>query len=194
MSIPKGARSFSTLMIDSIDQIDLSTVSISDIRWKIGTFHPFSSGFGRDKKHWSRSGALTSTGDIEESVWYKAAEYIAKRDGELWLVDALTEWEHDHNYRCLKKAELREEALVAYSHRLFDHPRWVDYIPFNRKYRPKELETAHIIPVITACCKMRGETTQEQIEGAYQGKLSCPHCGRWSEYVIALDSDVWEEH
>ncbi len=171
-------------MVDAIEQIDLAAVTVLDIRWQYGTFRTFSSGSGHDKKYWYRHGAQTKIGDIKEEVWYKVAEQVAMRDGESWLVDALTEWEKAHNYRNLKASELCEEALVSYSHRLFDNPRWVDYIPFNRKYRPQVLETAQLVTIIPKCCNMPGETTQEQIDHACQQKLSCPHCGRWSEFDI----------
>lgn len=182
-------------MVDSIECVDLSVVTVADIRWQHGTFRTFSSGSGRDKKYWSRSGVQTSIGDVQEELWYRIAEHVAKRDGEGWLVDALVEWECVHNYRELKSAELREEALCSYSHRLFDNPRWVLYIPFNRKFRPQVLETAGLVTIMPNCCNIPGETTQAQIDHAYQHQICCPHCGRWTEFSIVGEADPpWEEY
>ena len=35
--------------IDSILQLDLDTITFSDIHWRYGTFWPYSTGSGRDK-------------------------------------------------------------------------------------------------------------------------------------------------
>ena len=63
--------------IDSILQLDLDTITFSDIHWRYGTFWPYSTGSGRDKKHFSRSGVATPIGDIQEDLWYQVAEHIA---------------------------------------------------------------------------------------------------------------------
>ena len=85
-------------LLDSIEKFDLNTVTLADIRWRYGTFRPYSTGSGRDKKHFSRSGVATPIGDIREDVWYQLAEHIAQRDEEQWLVDALVQWNTDYNY------------------------------------------------------------------------------------------------
>ena len=128
--------------INSILQLDLDTITFSDIHWRYGTFQPYSTGSGRDKKYFSRSGVATPIGDIQEDLWYQVAEHIAKREGEEWLVDALTQWDKEHNYMKESPSELRKDALQSYSHSLYDNPRWVDFIPFNRQFRPEVLETA----------------------------------------------------
>lgn len=134
--------------IDSILQLDLDTITFSDIHWRYGTFWPYSTGSGRDKKHFSRSGVATPIGDIQEDLWYQVAEHIAKREGEEWLVDALTQWNKEHNYMKESPSELRKDALQSYSHRLYDNPRWVDFIPFNRRFRPEVLESARLVKVV----------------------------------------------
>ena len=99
--------------INSILQLDLDTIAFSDIHWRFGTFQPYSTGSGRDKKHFSRSGVATPIGDIQVDLWYQVAEHIAKREGEEWLVDALTQWNKEHNYMHLHPTELREDALFV---------------------------------------------------------------------------------
>lgn len=112
------------------------------------------------------------------------AGHIARRDGEEWLVDALTQWNKEHNYMKQGPSELRKDALHSYSHRLYDNHRWVYFISFNRRFRPEVLESVGIVTIVTDCCKAPGQVTQEQIDGAYLRQLSCPHCGRWSTFSI----------
>lgn len=173
--------------IDSLDGINLNTLKCSDIYWRYATGVAISHGSGRDKKYSYRSGVMTELGDIEESLWYQLAEGISKRDGDEWLVDALTEWECEHNYTGESAKGLRKKALQAYIDQLCDNPRWVGYIPFNRVYRPDVLKRTHIVTVINYCCWKPGQVTQEQIDSANQQKVYCPHCGRFSTYTI-LDS------
>lgn len=56
--------------------------------------------------------------------------------------------------------------------------------PFNAKYRPEILNTANIVFVRMACCPEAGAVTQEQIDRACSGQISCPHCGRWNSFTI----------
>ena len=35
-----------------------------------------------------------------------------------------------------------------------------------------------------ACCPEAGAVTQEQIDRACSGQISCPHCGRWNSFTI----------
>lgn len=180
-------------LINSVGQLDLDAVTLSDIRWQYGTFRPYSTGSGRDKKHFSRSGVATSIGDLQEDLWYQVAEHIAKRDGEEWLVEALAQWNKAHNYCKDSPTELRRDALQSYSCRIFDDPQWVRYVPFNRQYRPEVLETARLVTVECDCCKRPGEVTQEQIDGADQGQISCPHCGCWSIFrVLSEELPPWD--
>ena len=79
---------------------------------------------------------------------------------------------------------MRHKALQLHISRIFDNPRWVNFIPFNREYRPEVLEHANLVTVINECCGKPGEVTQEQIDGACTGTVACPHCGRWSSFSI----------
>lgn len=187
-------RAMSYKRIDSLDGIDLSTISLSDVRWQIGSGIAISSGSGRDKKYRYRNGVITNIGDIEEHIWYQLVEQIAQRDNETWLVDALAVWEAEHNYTRRSPAQIREEALELYSMRIFDQPEWVVYIPFNRRFRPDVLDGAHIVTVINDCCKKPEEVTQEQIDRAYGGTVACPHCGRWSTFsIVSGEAPPWED-
>ena len=156
-------------LIDSVEQIDLDAIMFLDIHWRYGTFRPYSTGSGRDKKHFSRSGVATPIGDIQEDLWYQVAEYIAKRENEEWLVDALTQWNKDNH-------------------------QWVCYVPFNRQFRPEVLENARIVTIVSDCCQIPGEVTQAQIDRAQKGQVCCPHCGRWSTFsILSEESPPWDE-
>lgn len=180
--------------IDSLISFDLSTVKLSDIDWQYGTGTAISSGQGRQKTYRYRNGVMTKLGDVEEYIWYSLAENIAQRDGEMWLVDALTAWEKEHNYMNALPSQLYNRALQHYAARVFDHPQWVYYIPFNRRFRPDVLDEAHIVTVINDCCNKPGAVTQEQIDQAYDGTIACPHCGRWSKFsIVAGEEPPWEE-
>lgn len=56
-------------LIDSDGQLDLAAITLSEIRWYYGTFRPYSTGSGRDKQHFSRSGVVTPIGDIQEDLY-----------------------------------------------------------------------------------------------------------------------------
>lgn len=43
---------------------------------------------------------------------------------------------------------------------------------------------ADIRHAIFDCCDMPGEVTQAQIDHAYTGRISCPHCGCWSTLTL----------
>lgn len=181
--------------IDSLSGIDIATIEAKDIHWQTGTGICISSGSGRNRTYRYRRGVLTDLGDIEEGLWYQLAEAVAKRCNEQELVEAHYEWEKVHNYTNSPRSQLRLDAMHSYINGLHDRPDWVDYIPFNRKYRPHVLEQAHIVTVINTCCGKPGEVTQEQIDRAGQGRIACPHCGRWSPFVICGEDETppWVE-
>ena len=180
-------------LINSIDQLDMNTITMEEVRFQYGTFRPYSTGSGRDKKHFSRSGVATPIGDIREDLWYEVTEQIAKRDGELWLVDALVQWNTEHNYGKNDPKERRRSALETYSYRSFDNPGWVLYIPFNRRYRPLVLETARLVTIVSDCCKEPKQVTQEQIDRAQADQISCPVCGRWNTFsILSEEIPPWD--
>ena len=41
--------------------------------------------------------------------------------------------------------DVYKRQLQLHVDRIFDHPRWVDFVPFNRQYRPEILQTAHLV-------------------------------------------------
>ena len=158
--------------INSLSEIDMEHLSFEDIRWRYGVFHPTSTGAGRDKQYSAWIGVQTSLGEIEKGVWYQAAEALIQK------ASART---------------VRHKALQLHISRIFDNPRWVNFIPFNREYRPEVLEHASLVTVINECCGKPGEVTQEQIDGACTGTVACPHCGRWSSFSIVEPKQAEEQ-
>lgn len=132
----------------------------------------------------SWSGVKTRIGEIGESVWYQAAEELIREKGEQELLGYLTQWCSERNFLKESAGEIRKKALQLHVDRIFDHPRWVDFVPFNRRYRPDVLKTAHLVTVISECCQKPGVVTQEQIDAAYEGTIACPCCGKWSHFDI----------
>lgn len=177
----------SILRIDNASDIDPASITFTSLRWHYGTGIAISSGTGIYKKSGYRNGVMTDLGDIKESTWCELAEKLIQDSHEQWLLDALFLWEQEHNYAKKSKAELRVEALYAHIRRIFDDPKWAYFIPFNRRFRPAALEHAHIVTVITDCCGLPGEVTQEQVDHAYGGYIFCPLCGRSSLFKLVVE-------
>lgn len=173
--------------IRDLREIDFSKLNFEDLHWKYGTFQSTSTGSGRYKEYGSWFGVRTNIGEIEESVWYQAAEKLIRQKGEQEILNALFQWGSKHNYLRVTSKELRKDALRLHIDRIFEKPRWVDFVPFNRQYRPETLERAHLVTVINSCCGQPGEVTQEQIDAAYGDAIACPCCGRWSTFTIISD-------
>lgn len=181
--------------IDSIEAIDRASVTLAELQWLYGTGVSSSKGSGRNKTHSYRRGVMTALGDIQEDLWYQLVNHIAKRDQEEWIVDALFTWHQEHNYQKESPSQLRCAALQSYSSRIWELPQWVDYLPFNRRFFPQMLDKTRIVTVVNSCCDKPGEVTQEQIDRAWCGQISCPHCGRWSFFVVCNSSVAlpWDE-
>jgi len=125
-----------------------------------------------------------SLGEIEEGLWYQLAELLIQRAGEQKLLNALIDWESRHNFTKASAQAIRRDALKLHISRIFDNPRWVSFIPFNRKYRPEALKNIQIVTVVNECCGKPGEVTQEQVTASHDNMVTCPHCGRWSRFSI----------
>lgn len=181
----------SSRQINCANEIPADQITFDSLQWRHGVFHPSSSGSGREKKYSCWRGVQTRLGEIEEKLWYQLAESIIRKAGEQALLDALIDWENSHNYTKDSVLEVRQKALQLHISRIFDNPRWVDYIPFNRKYRPGALTNARLVTVVNECCGKPGEATQEQVDHACNGKIACPLCGKWSRFsVLDLEQEV----
>lgn len=176
--------------INHLNELDASALTFENLRWQYGVFHTLSTGSGRNKKYSYWNGVQTKLGEIEETLWYQLAEMLIQQSSEQELLSCLIQWGSEHNYINAPASEIRKNALDLHISRIFDNPKWVGFIPFNRRYRPEVLETAHLVTVVTDCCKQPGEVTQEQIDAAYQGEIACPHCGVHSSFSAVGQEDT----
>ena len=187
-------RSMASQRIESLDAIDFSTLEFQDLRWWYGVFQSTSTGSGREKEYGSWIGVKTQLGEIEEKVWYQAAEKLIQQKEEKELLRYLTQWYSERNFLKGSAGDIRKKALRLHVDRIFDNPRWVDFVPFNHRYRPEVLKTAHLVTVVNECCQEPGVVTQEQIDAAHAGTIACPCCGRWSHFDIVGSVPDVPEH
>ncbi len=168
--------------IDSIDSLDLWTLSFADINPHYGTGRSiFVKDDGYQKHYRYRTGIATNVGDIEKAVWCEVVRRMINRDYEDALHSQLLEWEKKHDTCRYSEKEMEEHALWLHAMRIFDDPAWVDFIAFNKQYRPELMENYPFVPVIMECCGYV-LTTKEMIERSYTHCITCPNCGKWCEY------------
>ena len=170
--------------IDSLEKIDITKLSFSDIAGHYMTGISISSGSGRGKTYKYRYGVQTDIGDIRLDVWCELAELLIQYACEQKLQENLLEFLSRQPYpKKQSPDQLRQYALGLHIDRVFDHPAWVCYIPFNREFRPEALIKADIIRVTTHCCPKPGEITEQQIRPDYgEDKVFCPFCGKLTTF------------
>lgn len=185
-------------MIDRIELLseikDIDKLTFADIRWKFGTGISLDKYMGRGKqrqlvKKDYRHGVMTDIGDIREHIWYELAEALIKREQEEWLLEALIEHYKGSN---LVGKNPKHYCLEIHSNRIFDSKDWVDYIPFNLKYRPELIINETFIEIVPACCKKPALITKELYKRRREDRAYCPHCGRWSEFEYIGESKYKE--
>ena len=141
-------------------------------------------GKGREKIVKTRSGIICNLGDLEESDWIDKMETLIKESNEWDLQEHLREyvaalpWSNPRlkNY----DQNVRLDALILHSYRIFDDELWVNFINFNQKYRPDALKDLEYVTVISKCCKKPFLVTKKQFERSPQ---ICSLCGRVSEFT-----------
>ena len=87
------------------------------------------------KKYGYRHGIQTPIGDISENLWYELMRELIDQNGDANLFEQLLEWYMDIPVAGRSKAGKERYVLRCFSHRIFDNVAWIDYIPFNQKYR-----------------------------------------------------------
>ena len=167
-------------------------LTFDNLSWRFGTGRAYViSGSGRDRVMGYRTGVQTKLGDIELTEWMALMQKLVGLSGEQKLYDALVEWETEHNYCKAKKAEIAQRAMELHSNRIFDNPAWVDFIPFNTRYRPSALEGVETLTVFMSCCKQWGTVPRAQTENYRQKEryVCCPICGRFAHYDYQEEPD-----
>ena len=148
------------------------------------------SGTGRDRKYGYRHGVQCNLGDLEEAEWVGQVKDLIERSGEKQLYDELLEWCKEHNFARESEKDLRFRALELHASRIFDDERWVDYLAFNRRYRPEVIDPSRLRWIRTVCCNKPAQTTIKLIEEIYDNRTSCPICGRWSFFEVLTNEDA----
>ena len=171
-------------LIDKLEQLDLQQLSTGDLHWMYCTGKGLTTGSGRNKKHSYRSGIQTPIGDIEISVWIKAAEHIVERDGlqeelERLLPFAAASIGSSHS-RELVHARHLDMCLSE----IYRNPTWVNFIPYNERYHPELLENTLMVEVIMGCCKKVCTISKAQIHEENQ-TAPCPVCRRRASFTYA---------
>jgi len=128
------------------------TISINGVEYRIADLsfsdlrvHYFTGvsvrrlGDQRNKSSGYRNGVMTGLGDLSFPVWETLVRDLIHRSGEDELLNSLIAWlEATPWLRTTRDKELY--ALELHAGRIFDNPDWVDYVEFNRKYRPDKLQ------------------------------------------------------
>ncbi len=169
--------------IDSIQAVDLDNLTFEDIYHHYGTGVAFTEMKRHEKVSRYRHGVGTNIGDIEESVWREIVKYLITKNGEEEMFEHLKQHEKEHTL-WRNESELEMNALVTHAYRMFDDPSWYYFVPFNRKCRPEYLKSFKLITIKCDRCGELGEVTQEQLDKAVDGKISCPMCGVHSTYSV----------
>lgn len=172
----------------------MTELTFSDLRLHYQTNRAFVvSGEGRNRVYGYRSGVQCKIGDLERAQWIQLVKDVIAREGEQELYQQLLQHLKDHNYARLSRSELEFNALELHTARIFDNEAWVDFLRFNRKYRPNIASSARLVWIMPGCCKVPGEVTQRMLDGhKATGTVCCPHCGRWSEYEIMTTLEMEE--
>lgn len=125
---------FKRILIDRIEQIDISNLTFENLRVYYGTGQAILlSGSGRNKKYGYRSGIQTELGDIEISVWRKLAKRLVIRNNDQKLLSCYKKWlKNTKNW--LKPEEIEREALEMYTYQMKDNTEWYDYKAFNESW------------------------------------------------------------
>lgn len=142
---------------------------------------------GHRKIYGNRSGVKTDLGDLEMEEWLQMARKLIQDSGEQQLQADLQQWVRERVPWLHNETEREQYALKLHMDRIFDNREWVDYIPFNQRYRPEVLKAAKLVWIRTNCCQKPGMVTKELLCWAEKGMgadatIHCPICGRWSGY------------
>lgn len=163
------------------------TLTFENLRVRYGTSRSYIiREEGRNRVYGTRIGVMTNLGDLDQEEWKRLAQQLIQSSGEERLQAALLEWTQEKTRWLHGKQEQEQYALELHMSRIFDQPEWVDYIPFNRRYRPEALDTARLAWIVTPCCRKPGQVTKEQLDKAERmdHQIFCPHCGRSIDYRI----------
>ena len=127
--------------IDNINQVNLSDLTYARLNMRYGTGRGWTEKRNGEKRDIYRHGVATELGDIEISLWQRLVLMLIERERETELFLQLKQWISERCVWCkTDKNELQNYTLKLFAARIFDNPEWVDYIQFNRRYRPEKIK------------------------------------------------------
>ena len=165
----------------------MSELTFADLRVHFGTGRAYTiSGKGRDRVMGYRVGKQCNLGDIETGAWMKMVRELIVQTGEQELYQQLITHMKEHYSWKQSKAEFELQALELHAARIFDNQLWVDFIPFNKRFRPEVLCAVKLVSVMPECCKKAGFLTEARYRerDPYCDENFCPHCGRWTKISL----------
>ena len=171
----------------------MAELTFADLRVYYGTGRAYTiSGKGRDRVTGYRSGVKCNLGDIEVNEWAAMVRELIAQSGEQELYEQLHTHTKEHNCRKSTKSELEQKVLELHAARIFDDPLWVDFIPFNKRFRPQYLQTVRLVSVMPECCKTVGLLTESRYRDGSPNREEnyCPHCGRWTQISLVQEQSI----
>lgn len=152
------------------------------------------SGEGRNRVYWYRNGVQCNIGDIEQREWCQMVKKVIQQSVEQELHQQLLQYLTEHNYAKAPQTDLEFLALHLHSSRIFDNEAWVDFLKFNRKYRPEIASSAKRVWIVSECCAKPGEITMAMLETRkhIDNRVCCPRCGRWTHYELMTTLEMEE--
>lgn len=168
--------------IDRLEQLDLSQLKGMDLHLQYCTGRSLVTGSGRNKAHSYRNGIQTPVGDIEISVWIKAAEHLVERDGLQEEFERLRPYaQHLGQSSPFIKQISHVRHLDMCLSAIYKDPAWGSFIPYNQQYHPELLLDVPMAQIITECCQTLCAVPKARL-WLNEGYIFCPICGRWSPY------------
>lgn len=149
-------------------------------------------GDGIHKEYAYRNGVVTAIGDIEENQWMSLVKCLVREKyEEERLYGQVLEYISGRIPWARTGAEREFQALEMMADRLFDNENWVDYLYFNRKYRPEVLQAVQTVKILPECCKHEGEIIKARFDQDNRTESEkkelasfCPWCGKWTRIKL----------
>jgi len=116
----------------------MEKLSYEDIRLRFHTAKFVRRSDSKDKKDgYYRIGVMTQIGDIERNDWNKLAEDLIEKSGDKEMFLNLEHWYRDNCAWLKINEEIHDYTLECFVAGIHNNSDWVDYIAFNKLYRPE---------------------------------------------------------
>ena len=177
---------WSITRIDKEDQLRGIEITFPKLLCHYGTFQVRTCGTDRlgKRKYNNRIGIQTDIGDLEIHLWRDLVMKLIEETGEKAMYQHLLVWVMKHNVVQQSKEDIEDYAKELFVSRIFDNPLWVDFVPFNRKYRPNYLESVDMVTAINTCCNKQYQIPLERLNHIQNDVTCCGHCGRHTPFKV----------